>query len=68
QVERHLKGHLDTLPAEDKRSRAIVAQMKLDEAEHADMAVRLGAHELPAPAKGAMQLAAKLMTTVAYRV
>lgn len=68
QVERHLKGHLETLPADDARSRAIVEQMKVDEAEHADMAVRLGAHELPAPVKGAMKFAARLMTTVTYRV
>ena len=68
QVEHHLKGHLDTLPAVDRRSRAIVEQMKVDEAEHAETAVRLGAHELPAPAKGAMRLAAGLMATLPYRL
>ncbi|MCK6408132.1 MAG: demethoxyubiquinone hydroxylase family protein [Thauera sp.] len=68
QVEHHLKGHLDTLPVADRRSRAIVEQMKVDEAEHAETALRLGAHELPAPAKGAMQLAARMMTTFAYRI
>ena len=68
QVEQHLKGHLDALPATDQRSRAIVEQMKLDEAEHADTAMRLGAHRLPAPARGLMRLAAKAMTTLTYRV
>ena len=68
QVEQHLKGHLDTLPAADQRSRAIVEQMKVDEADHADMAVRLGAHALPAPAKGVMKLAARMMTTLSYRL
>ncbi|MGD9872514.1 MAG: 2-polyprenyl-3-methyl-6-methoxy-1,4-benzoquinone monooxygenase [Thauera sp.] len=68
QVEQHLKGHLDTLPAADQRSRAIVEQMKVDEAEHAETAVRLGAHELPAPAKAVMKLAAGVMTSLAYRV
>ena len=68
QVEQHLKSHLDTLPAADRRSRAIVEQMKVDEAEHAETALRLGAHELPAPAKGAMKLAARLITTLAYRL
>ncbi|MFU2487457.1 2-polyprenyl-3-methyl-6-methoxy-1,4-benzoquinone monooxygenase [Thauera sp. WH-1] len=68
QVEQHLKSHLDTLPAADQRSRAIVEQMKLDEAEHADTAMRLGAHRLPAPARGLMRLAAKAMTTLTYRV
>ena len=68
QVENHLKGHLETLPANDQKSRAVVEQMKLDEAEHAEMAIRLGGHELPAPVKGAMKLASKVMTTLTYRI
>lgn len=68
QVEAHLDGHLDLLPDEDGKSRAIVAQMKADEAAHAEMAVGLGARELPPPVKAAMRLAAKVMTTVAYRL
>ena len=68
QVEHHLKGHLDTLPPADLRSRAIVEQMKVDEAEHADTAVRLGAHELPAPARAVMKAAARAMTTLTYRL
>ena len=68
QVEHHLKGHLDTLPPADLRSRAIVEQMKVDEAEHADTAVRLGAHDLPAPAKVVMKAAAQVMTTLTYRL
>ena len=68
QVEHHLKGHLDTLPPADLRSRAIVEQMKVDEAEHADTAVRLGAHELPAPARAMMKAAARAMTTLTYRL
>ena len=66
QVERHLQGHLDRLGARDTRTRAIVEAMKHDEAGHADMARRLGARALPSPAKGAMQLAARLMTTTSY--
>ncbi|MCV2218568.1 2-polyprenyl-3-methyl-6-methoxy-1,4-benzoquinone monooxygenase [Thauera sp. Sel9] len=68
QVENHLKGHLETLPANDQKSRAVVEQMKLDEAEHAEMAIRLGGHELPTPVKGAMKLASKVMTTLTYRI
>lgn len=68
QVEAHLDGHLGLLPDEDGKSRAIVAQMKADEAAHAEMAVGLGARELPPPVKAAMRLAAKVMTTVAYRL
>ncbi len=67
QVEAHLERHLDSLPSEDRKSRAIVGQMKIDEAEHARTAVRLGAHDLPPPAKVVMKLASKVMTRTAYR-
>lgn len=68
QVENHLLGHLNRLPPADTRSKAIVDQMKADEIAHAETAVRLGAAELPLVAKGAMKLAAKVMTGTAYWV
>ncbi len=68
QVEAHLESHLGLLPANDGPSRAIVAQMKTDEAQHAIEALAAGAAELPAPFKAMMQVAAKVMTTVAHRV
>jgi len=68
QVEAHLKSHLERLPAQDLRSREIVAQMKVDEVAHAETALELGAVELPAPVKAAMKAASKVMTGVAYRV
>jgi ubiquinone biosynthesis monooxygenase Coq7 len=68
QVEAHLDGHLDRLPAADQSSRAIVTQMKLDEARHAAQAWSAGAVELPAPARGLMRLASRVMTTVAHRI
>jgi ubiquinone biosynthesis monooxygenase Coq7 len=68
QVEAHLHGHLAILPPDDQKSRAIVSQMEQDEIGHAETAISLGAHELPAPVKLAMKLAAKVMTTVAYRL
>jgi len=68
QVEAHLDGHLDRLPAGDQASRAIVAQMKDDEARHAREAQRAGGAELPGPVKGLMKMAAKVMTTVAHRI
>ena len=68
QVEAHLDGHLAQLPAADAASRAIVAQMKDDEVQHARMAEREGAQPLPGPVKGIMKLAATVMTTVAHRV
>jgi ubiquinone biosynthesis monooxygenase Coq7 len=68
QVESHLASHLERLPAGDHASRAIVAQMKADEARHAADAQAAGASELPAPVKNLMRAAAKLMTTLAHRV
>ncbi len=68
QVEAHLESHLGLLPANDGPSRAIVAQMKVDEAQHAKDALAAGAAELPAPFKALMQVAAKVMTTVAHRI
>jgi len=68
QVEAHLESHLGLLPANDGPSRAIVAQMKTDEAQHAKDALAAGAAELPAPLKALMQVAAKVMTTVAHRI
>jgi 3-demethoxyubiquinol 3-hydroxylase len=68
QVEAHLDGHLASLPETDRRSRAVVDQMKTDEIRHAETAIRLGARELPAPLKAAMAAMSKAMTTIAYRV
>jgi len=68
QVEQHLAGHLSRLPAGDAASRAIVAQMKDDEAEHARAAEHAGAATLPLPLRLAMRLAAKVMTTTAQRI
>ena len=66
QVERHLASHLDRLPAADLASRAIVAQMKSDEAGHAIAAERAGASPLPWPVRMAMRLAGRVMTTTAH--
>jgi ubiquinone biosynthesis monooxygenase Coq7 len=68
QVEAHLQSHLARLPDNDHASRAIVAQMKADEAEHARAAQHAGAVPLPKPVQTAMSLAAKVMTTVAHRL
>ena len=68
QVEEHLSGHLHSLPAQDARTRAVVEAMRADEARHRSAAIELGAAELPAPARAAMRIASKVMTTVAYRV
>ena len=68
QVGRHLEGHLARLPAADEKSRAIVEQMRDDEARHAATALEHGGAELPAPVKAAMQVSSKVMTSAAYIV
>jgi len=67
-VEAHLQSHLQLLPVNDQCSRTIVWQMKADEMRHAQEALAAGAVELPAPIKGLMRAAAKVMTTVAYKL
>lgn len=66
QVEAHLTHHLETLPASDAKSRAIVTQMRGDEAAHGAAAQSLGATEIPVPVRGLMRAVSKLMTTTAY--
>ena len=66
QVGHHLQGHLQRLPAQDQRSRAIVERMKHDEAAHATTARRHGAAQLPKPARAAMKLLARIMTTSSH--
>jgi ubiquinone biosynthesis monooxygenase Coq7 len=68
QVEAHLARHLDRLPAADGASRAIVEQMKQDEARHAEDALAAGAAPMPEPVKWLMKASARVMTTVAHRV
>ena len=66
QVEEHLARHLETLPAEDLSSRAIVDAMRVDEIRHGQKARDAGAAELPTIVGTVMRGAAKVMTTTAY--
>ncbi len=68
QVERHLEGHLERLPASDHVSRAIVEQMRHEEAQHAEAAVLNGGATLPFPARWAMRLARAMMTKTAHHI
>jgi len=68
QVEAHLGEHLEKLPDADARSRAIVAQMQVEEARHGANALAAGAIELPEPVPAIMRFAAGVMKAVAYRV
>ena len=66
QVVEHLEGHLKRLPEKDARSRAILEQMKTDEAHHGEIAKRAGGMPMPAPVRLFMQLTSKVMTETAY--
>ena len=68
QVEQHLDSHLERLPAADRRSRAILVQMKAEEAAHAVAARHLGGAELAPPVRGAMRLASRVMTSTAHHL
>ncbi len=68
QVVEHLEGHLQALPGEDRKSRAIVEEMRTDEARHATTALEHGGADLPAPARALMRLASAVMTRSAYWV
>lgn len=68
QVGGHLQGHLQALPTQDEKSRAIVSQMYEDETAHKNTALELGGAPLPAPVKVAMRLTSKILTHTAYRL
>jgi len=68
QVETHLAEHLEKLPPQDARSRAVLATMQTDEIRHAEAAQQRGGIELPFPLPQLMHLSSMVMKTVAYRV
>lgn len=68
QVMKHLDSHLKSLPANDTKSRAILQQMYIDEAEHAVSAEKQGGAKLPFPIKIIMKAQSKVMTTTAYHL
>ena len=61
-------AHQRTLPEDDHRSRAIIEQMRVDEAEHGEAALDLGGSPFPAPVRALMAASAKLMTETTYRL
>ena len=68
QVEQHLEGHLQRLPGPDTESRAVVQQMKEDEARHGMAAQHAGAAPVPAPLRWVMRMAARVMTSTAHHL
>jgi len=68
QVISHLSDHLQRISENDKKSRAVLEQMKIDEAHHGAAAKQAGGAELPMPVRRLMQLTSKVMTGTAYWV
>ncbi len=68
QVCKHLEKHLQELPTQDAKSRAIVTQMLKDEARHQQTAIEAGGAEFPLPVKMGMSLLSKVMTKTTYRL
>ncbi|MBS7325590.1 MAG: 2-polyprenyl-3-methyl-6-methoxy-1,4-benzoquinone monooxygenase [Thiopseudomonas sp.] len=68
QVCKHLDEHLAQIPEDERKSRAILQQMRIDEAEHSTSAIAAGGYRFPAPVKAGMSLLAKVMTASTYRV
>jgi ubiquinone biosynthesis monooxygenase Coq7 len=68
QVCKHLDEHLQQLPADDQRSRAILRQMRRDEQQHATSAIEAGGLRFPAPVKLGMSLLSRVMTKSTYRI
>lgn len=66
QVGKHIEGHLKRLPEQDEKSRAVLEQMAIDEAKHADTALQHGGAPLPFPIRLAMKLSSKIMTKTTY--
>jgi 3-demethoxyubiquinol 3-hydroxylase len=68
QVCEHLQQHLQELPEQDIKSRAILEQMISDEKHHGDSARDAGAAELPAAIKQAMTVMSEIMKKTTYRI
>jgi len=68
QVINHLDGHLRRIAGDDQKSRAIIEQMKIDEAHHGAEARRAGGAELPWPVRQLMKCTSRVMTGLAYWV
>lgn len=67
QVCAHLQEHLDKLPINDTKSRAVVEQMLIDEKRHAETALDAGGYPFPSPVKKLMTAVSSAMTASSYR-
>ena len=66
QVCKHLDDHLERLPANDEKSRAILSQMKTDEKKHESEAIRQGGTQFPSIVRKGMTQVSKIMTRSTY--
>lgn len=66
QVSAHLGNHLEKIPQKDKKTHAILKQMKYDEQCHQKTANSLGAKNLPFFFKKIMGFSSKIMTKTTY--
>ena len=68
QVVKHLHKHLQQIPKDDFKTRAILSQMEEDEASHAQMAVDAGGINLPSSIKEIMRITSKCLTISSYYI
>ena len=68
QVCRHLEGHLQSLPQDDVKSRAVLEQMLTDERKHGHSALQAGGTNFPPVIKSLMTAMSKLMTKSSYQI
>lgn len=64
----HLQAHLEEIPEQDEKSRAVLEQMLIDEKAHGDKALEAGGVDFPKPIKEFMTVTSKLMTKSSYRI
>lgn len=68
QVEAHLEDNLDRLPPADLKSRAILEQMRADEARHGSDATAAGGAPISEPVRSLMAGGGETLRRLAYRL
>jgi ubiquinone biosynthesis monooxygenase Coq7 len=68
QVCDHLEQHMTGLPEQDEKSKAVLAQMIVDERQHGETAKAAGGADLPAPFRKAMASMSQVMKKTTYHI
>ncbi len=68
QVCHHIEHHLKSLPEHEQKSRAVLAQMLVDEKHHGTKALEAGGIDFPRWVKRAMTQVSRVMTKTTYYV